>query len=59
MGQKTKFIFLPYVNQLLASLLIVLLAVDSKIVTYPNTGIIGFVIATIALFKGFHTQLCH
>ena len=59
MGQKTKFIFLPYVNQLLASLLIVLLAVDSKIVTYPNTGIIGFVIATVASFKGFHTHLCH
>ena len=58
-GTTKNFIFLPHINQLLASLLIVLLAVDSKIVTFLNTGTIGFVIATVASFKGFHTHLCH
>ena len=29
--------------------------VDSKIVIYPNTGFIGFVVET---FQGFHTHLC-
>ena len=29
--------------------------VDSKIVSYPNAGFIGFVIATL---QGFHTHLC-